>query len=399
MKPLTRPTRLFLQWTLLVVFGFVAVVATRAQSTPATRQSGTVKSAAADSFVLTTAAGQDVTVAVPSPAKVLIVAPGSHDLSAATPGSVSDIQAGDRALVTGTPGDSATTLNASRVILMKSSAIAETHAAEEQAWARGGGGIVKSVDPAAGKIVISSGLRTITVQTTPSTILRRYSNGSVRFEDAVKSTVAAIQPGDQLRVRGSRSADGSSITADEIVTGSFNHFSGLLSAVDTTAGTVSVKDLSTKKTVVIAVSPDTDIRMLPPQAAQMIAARMRGGSNPGAGASRAGSAAHSAAPAQPDSDSTQGARRAAAGVGLSQMLSRLPAGTLSELKPGDAVMIVAASAGTSGHPSAVTLLEGVEPILTAPSGDTMTLTPWSVGGGAPDAGGESGGASGAGPGR
>ena len=80
---------------------------------------------------------------------------------------------------------------------------------------------------------------------------------------------------------------------------------------------------------------------------------------------------------------------------LSQMLSRLPTETIAGLKPGDAVMIVATSPSGQATPSsAVTLLAGVEPILTAaPSGEGMTLTPWSVGGGEPTMG------EGAGPGR
>ena len=147
----------------------------RAQAPAAPHPAGTVKSTSSDSFVLTTTAGQDVTVNVPAAAKVLIVPPGAKDLTAATAGSVTDVQTGDRALVTGTAGDTGTTVTAVRVILMKSTAIAQTHAAEEAAWTRGGGGIVKSVDPATGKIEISSGLRTVTVTTTPATIVRRYS--------------------------------------------------------------------------------------------------------------------------------------------------------------------------------------------------------------------------------
>ena len=79
-----------------------------------------------------------------------------------------------------------------------------------------------------------------------------------------------------------------------------------------------------------------------------------------------------------------------AGGDLSQMLSRLPTETLADLKVGDAVMVVA-SQGEPGSQTvtAVTLLAGVEPILAAtPSGSpAMTLSPWNVGGGAPDAGG------------
>src|ERR1700733_3378659 len=46
-----------------------------------------------------------VTVTVPATAKVLVVAPGSTDLKSATPASLTDLAVGDKALVTGTAGD------------------------------------------------------------------------------------------------------------------------------------------------------------------------------------------------------------------------------------------------------------------------------------------------------
>ena len=72
------------------------------------------------------------------------------------------------------------------------------------------------------------------------------------------------------------------------------------------------------------------------------------------------------------------------GGDLSAMISRRsPTETLSGLKPGEAVMIVASSAeGANGHPTAIVLLTGVEAILAAsPSGEGMTLSPWNMGGG------------------
>jgi hypothetical protein len=266
---------------------------------------------------------------------------------------------------------------------MKAQAIAETHAAEDAAWAQGSGGIVKSVDAAAGKIVIASGLKAVTVLTTTSTIVRRYSGNSVRFADAQVSTIGAIRPGDQLRVRGTRSADGTSITADELVTGTFHNYSGLIASIDATAETVTLKDLATKKTVTVVVTSNSDVRRIPPMLAQRVAMQMKGGA--------AGTAGQSGAPARahPD-DAGGGAQRVGrAGMDLSQMLSRLPTETLGGLKVGDAVMIVATSpAADSETSTAVTLLAGIDAILTAsPSGQTMTLTPWSVGGGEDEGGG------------
>jgi hypothetical protein len=199
----------------------------------------------------------------------------------------------------------------------------------------------------------------------------------VRFADAKLATLADVRPGDQLRVRGSKSADGATITADEMVAGTFHNYSGLIASIDATAGTVTLKDLATKKTVTVAVTPGSDVHRLPPTVAQMIAARMKGGAT-----------ATPAAGATPDG----AARSGRAGADLSQMISRMPAETLSGLKVGDAVMIVATSPSMDATRStAVTLLAGVDPILTASPSGEMTLTPWSVGGGEPSEGGMGGG--------
>jgi ribosomal protein S17 len=371
----------------VVMVAMVASVgAVMAQAPVAQRAAGTVKSTSATGLTLTTAAGQDVTVAVPDSAKVVVVAPGAKDLKAATSGTLGDVAVGDKVLVTLEPGDAGAGMTAARVILMKAQAIAETHAADEAAWAKGGGGIVKSVDPAAGSIEIASGAKTVTVLVKPETIIRRYSGDSVRFADAKVSTLAEIHKGDQLRVRGTKTPDGSTITADELVTGMFRNYSGLVSAIDTTAGTVTLKDLATKKTVTVAVGSNSDVRRIPAMMAERVAARMKGGA-PAGGTGGAG--AHAGPPGMPDDGA---ARERSAGSDLSQMLSRLPTETLAGLKVGDAVMIVATSPSSdTATPMAVTLLTGVDAILrSSPTGQTMTLSPWSLGGGGE--GGEGGGA-------
>jgi hypothetical protein len=198
----------------------------------------------------------------------------------------------------------------------------------------------------------------------------------VRFQDAIAATLADIHPGDQLRVRGTKSPDGASIQADAIVTGTFSHYSGLIAAIDATTGTITLKDLASKRTVTVTVTANSDVHRLPPMVAQRIAASMKGVAGaqgaPTAGAVHAG-------PGAPEA--SQQARRA--GGDLSSMIARLPPETLGGLKVGEAVMIVASGSGPK--PSAVTLLVGVDPILTAPSGETMTISPWSIGGAGADA--------------
>jgi len=259
----------------LVALAGVLGVAAQAPAPATPHASGTVKATTDSAITVTTATG-DYTVTVPATAKILDVPPGAKDLKSATPGQLSDIAVGDKVIVNGSPTDTGTALTAQRIILMKSAAIAQSHAADDAAWAQGGGGIVKSVDTASGQLVVSSGLKTITVQTTPGTIIRHYSSGSVSFGDAVKCSLSDVKVGDQLRMRGAKSDDGLTVTADEVVAGSFHNYSGLLASVDPATGTITLKDLATKKTVTVLLSPGSDVHRIPLMLAQRIAATMKG---------------------------------------------------------------------------------------------------------------------------
>jgi hypothetical protein len=63
------------------------------------------------------------------------------------------------------------------------------------------------------------------------------------------------------------------------------------------------------------------------------------------------------------------------------MLSRLPNSKLADLQKGDAVMIVSTEGSNSDAVTAITLLAGVEAILTAAPnrGASSLLSPWSLG--------------------
>jgi hypothetical protein len=214
----------------------------------------------------------------------------------------------------------------------------------------------------------------------------------VKFEDAKPGTLAQIQPGDQIRVRGAKSDDGSSIQAEEVVSGSFKNLAGVIATIDPAKGMLTLKDLSTKKTVTVTVTANSNVRTLPPQAAAMFAARAKGSAS-GVGAS-GGTPPQQAGESGATGSGRPGGAGRSAGGDLSQLVSRLPNKTLADLKVGDAVMIVASQPDQSSPTvTAVTLLSGVEPILAATpsSGPSMTLSPWSLGEGAPEGGGGGGG--------
>ena len=359
-----------------------APFALHAQAPTSSRQLGTVKSVEGSTVTLTTASGANVTVMVSPTAPVLQLPPGSTDLKSATPAALGDVVAGDRMLAVGAAGDTPGTLTATRVILMKSSDIAARNVAEERDWRRRGtGGLVKTVE--GNDITVSAGSRMVKVDTTPTTVFKRYADGSVNFADAKASTLTEIHPGDQLRARGALSDDRSSITAEEVVSGTFDNFSGVLTAVNATTNTLTLKDLASKRMITVTVTPKSDLRKLTPQEAAAFGARNHpgaaAGASPGGAAGANPAAAGGAArTAGPGSGGAAAGRRA--GADLSQMLAHLPTETPGDLKAGEAVMVVA-SGGSGGNPTVITLLSGVESVLSAtPAGaQPLTLSPWSIG--------------------
>ncbi|HEX6880151.1 MAG TPA: hypothetical protein VF135_07295, partial [Terriglobales bacterium] len=173
---------------------------------------GTIKSISAKDMVLTTDAGAEVKVHIQDTTRLLRVAPG-QDLKSATPISAQDLQSGDRILVRGTAGDSEKSLTATTIIAMKKADIAQKHEKDLQDWRqRGTGGLVKTVDPAAGTVTITflngTGSKTQVIKIGKNTIVRRYSPDSIKFDDTKPGTISDIAAGDQLRARGNKNADG-----------------------------------------------------------------------------------------------------------------------------------------------------------------------------------------------
>src|SRR6185295_11097203 len=210
----------------------------------------------------------------------LRIAPGEKDLKDATPVQIQDLQIGDRVRVRGQAGGDQNQIAALEVIVMARTDLDARRQQEQQDWQkRGMGGLVSSVDPATGTVTISvtglGGKKTIAVRTTKNTVFRRYAPDSVKFDDARISTLEQIKPGDQLRARGDRNADGTELAADEIVSGSFRNIAGTVTTTDSNSSTITLTDLVTKKPVVVKISGDSQVRKLPPEMAQHIAMRLK----------------------------------------------------------------------------------------------------------------------------
>jgi hypothetical protein len=389
-----------------------------APAPPSARRIGAIKAISGTSITLTPDSGPEVNVNVLPTTRLLRIAPGEKNLKNATPLRLQDLQVGDRILVGGQASDDAKSIAAATIVVMARTDLEAHHQQELQDWQkRGMGGLVSAVDPAAGTVTISvsnlMGKKSIVIHTSKDTVIRRYAPDSVKFEDAKTSSLQQIQPGDQLRARGDRIADGTELNAEEIVTGVFRNIMGTINSVDASSGLISVQDLLSKKAVTVRVASDSDLHKLPAEMAQRFAMRLKGGSGiaglpGGGGASSSGTGSGANAPAgaaagnapanaPPNAQGAAanaqgggagGGTRPAGGADFQQMLSRSPAVAVADLHKGDAVVILATEGTPTSASTVVMLVGGVEQILqAAPSASqVMMLAPWSLGG-AP-AGGE-----------
>ncbi len=403
---------------------------------PATRVMGTVKSVSGNAVVVTLDSGTDATVTFAANARIVRATPGQTDLKSAPPIQVADIQPGDRVVAKAQAGEG-NALVATTAVVMSKTDITQRQQQERDEWRRGVGGIVKEVDAAAGTITIPASLaaagKAIVIHVSPKADIRRYAPDSVKFEDAKPSTLDQIKPGDQVRARGTKSEDGTEFTAQAIVSGSFREIAATVISTDAANNSVTMTDLATKKPVTVKIGQDSMLRKLPQMMAMGIAMRLKGISMPGVGAAagaqaggsearKAGDGGQGGGPRQGASGSVgaQGAgnagggwQRGAGGQGgpgaggwggfrggnggppdFQQMLARMPAMPLTDLNKGDAVILVATQGSSGSEPTVITMLAGVEPILTAaPAGTNAAatvLSPWnlSAGGGAEAAAGQ-----------
>jgi hypothetical protein len=352
---------------------------------------GTVKAISGNSMTLTTDAGLTVNVLIQDSTRMVRIAPGQKDLKDAVPIQLQDVHVGDRILARGQSSDGGKSIVASSIVVMKESDVTAKQEHDREDWQkRGVGGLVSKVD--AGNVVITLSApavgetKPVTIRVSKGTIFRRYSPDSVKFDDARAGTVDQINAGDQLRGRGVRSADGTELAAEEVVSGTFRNIAGTVASIDAGSNTISVMDLATRKPVTLRITADSQLRKLPAMVAQRISQRLRGEPLEGTPAASVPSGG-SSAPAKPSQimpTGNAGNSRSDGPPDFQQMLKRMPAVALADLQKGDAVMIVATQGTASTQPTAITLLSGVEPILSASPNSNraaMLLSPWNLGGG------------------
>src|SRR5579862_53071 len=379
------------------------------QDNSVARSIGTIKAINGNSLTVASDAGAESEVVVDASTTVLRAEPGSKSLKDAKPIQLQDLAVGDRVVVRGKTESGTKAITALTVIALKKADVEQSQQQQQADWQkRGVGGIVESADAANHtvtlKILTLTGSKPLMIHVTDKTIIRRYAPDSVKFGDAKISTLQEIHAGDQLRARGARSEDGKEFTADELVSGSFRNIAGTVNAVDAASKSLTVMDYFTKKPVTVNITPDSQLRNLPPMMAQRIAMRFKaaasgagaggngGGAQGGEKGQQAGNQGDHSHAGQADGQSNGQAGSQAGGAGgpggregggnidFQQLLSRMPAASINDLKKGDVVMLVATQGASADSVTAITLLSGVDAILAASPtvSQASMLTPWNL---------------------
>lgn len=362
----------------IIALSLAAVAAGWAQAPTKSRTAGTVTSVdpQAHHIVIKTEKGDPMTLTVNERTFLLHMAPGETDPKKATKITLTDIVIGDKLAASGIESPDHKAMDATTVAIMTQADVSEIHKKEEEDWQkRGTAGIVSSVDPAAKTFAMKVGTREVTVDASDKTLIRRYSPDSAKGADATPSTFAEIKTGDQARVLGNKSPTGDRIEAEQVLTGTFRQIAAVVEAYDPQTHELRVKDLDNKKTptLFIKVNSDSQLNKLPPEMAAMLARRFQGARG---GQGRGGPGGPGGAGAEAGGRQGRGGR----GGDMAQMLDHLPPMPVTDLKKGDAIMVLTTAGSDPTKVTAIRLLAGVEDLLTSPAGRDI-MSGWNLGGG------------------
>lgn len=297
--------------------------------------------------IVKTAAGNEVTVTLSDRTTFMRIPPGEKTKDKFVPIAATDFGIGDSVFARGRMSEDRKSMPALEFYVMSKTDIAQKRERERGEWTRRGiAGTVSSLNAATNEISVDTrtpeGPKLIVVAANAQTQFRRYAPDSVRFSDAKPSSFAELKVGDQLRALGTKSADGSRFTPEEIVAGSFQTLGGTIAEINVEKQEIKINDLQSKAAVTVVVTKDSSLRKLSPE---LLAAIAKGSSD------------------------------------LQEMFDQLPAFALQDVKAGDAILISSTKGADPTRITAIAIVSGVGPLLQNAQGNrAISLGAMSLGG-------------------
>lgn len=352
---------------------------------------GDAASVAADKIVVATKTGPFEVVINDKSAFKKVSAENPTNLTGATTAALTDIAVGDKLTVTGIMAADGKSMPARSVYFIAKADIAAKQVKEAADWQRRGiAGKVTVVNAATNQMTLETRTLTATanVVVTPKDGAKflRYAPDSVRFDEALPSTVGETKVGDMVRALGEKSSDGLSFSAEQIVAGAFQTVAGTVKSIDAAKNEVVIKNLQNNKDVTIIVGDASVLKRFPQEQAEMLARFQMMGAGGGArpvgqpgGQTRPAGAGSPAGqpggtPGAPGGQANGQGRPGGMGGGMGggpraggveDMLERSPTITLTDLKAGDIIALSSTKTDDATRLKAIKLFAGVEPFLRA----------------------------------
>jgi hypothetical protein len=299
-------------------------------------------------------------------------------LSQSTPGAFGDISVGDKLTVSVLMGADGKPSPARTVYFITKASIDEKNRKESGEWQRRGVmGKVTAVNPQTNQITIETrglaGPTSVVVTPKDNASFKRYAPDSIRFDEALTSSIGETKVGDMVRALGDKSSDGLSFAAEQVITGAFQTIAGSVKSIDVAKNEVLLKNLQTGKDVTVAITENSVLKRFPAEQAEMLArAQMAGMGGPGGGGARPmgqpGNGGGPPAGGAPGAGQGQGrvtmmGGGGRAGGGIDDILERSPSITVADLKAGDVIAFSSTKTATPDRFKAIKLFAGVEPFL------------------------------------
>ena len=285
------------------------------------------------------------------------------NFATATAGAFGEIGVGDIVTVSTLLGSDGKSMNARTVYYVTKADMVAKGAKESEQWkTRGITGRVTTVNAKTNQVQveIASLLGKTTLALTPKTNAKfmRYAPGSVRFDEALKSSLSEIKTGDEIRAIGDKSTDGATFEAEQVLTGAFQTVAGTIKSIDPTKNELVI-DLQKGKSLTIVITDTSIIKNYPPE----LAARMAGFQAGGAGLARPpGQGGQSPAGQGQSPRPGGGAGGPRSGGGLDDMFMRFPDIKITDLKVGEVIAVVITKSDATSV-RAIKLASGVEPFI------------------------------------
>lgn len=325
---------------------------------------------------------------------------GETDTKKATAATAADVAPGDRVIARVLTADPSGR-PASRILIEKQAELAQRREKTMEEWNTATSGTVTAIDPGVIKITAkvpgSPTPKEISINVGGHVEYTHYNPVNGKYEPG---SLDDVKVGNQVRVLGEKSADFTQIKATDLGTGAFKTIGLQIKTIDPATNQITGIETGSKNPVTIALRTDTSLKKFNDMAAMMVARQLnptyqqaggrRGGGGGGGfgGGGGEGAGAGGGRGAGGDAAAGGGGRgmgggRGRGGMDIGKIIEQQPSIQLSELKPGDAIIVTGAIEKDPQKLYAIALVAGVEPILrAAPNNGADPLAgSWNMGGG------------------